>query len=498
MEETRNVWENEELLNIVTVGHVDHGKSTVIGRLLADAGALPKGKLESIRENCRRNSKPFEYAFLLDALHNEQDQGITIDTARCFFKSDKRRYIIIDAPGHIEFLKNMVTGASRAEAALMVIDAARGVEENTRRHGYFLSMLGIRQVAVLVNKMDLVGYSEEVYRSIVTEFTEFLAKINISPAAFIPVSGMEGDNIAIRSERTPWYFGPTVLEQMDAFVPVPSPENRPLRMPVQGVYKFTEGGDERRIVAGTLEAGSLRAGDKIVFYPSGKKTTVASLEVFSAPTPEKFIAGDAAGGGTVLPAVVNPMLAVEPFPLVARIALVGALLGVFDGLARIERYAALRLIRRIAPRPGVDLRHLVIARGQVFDRGLPVPVDGDGQVDHLRVGVGAAHAVDIGLVFVDGLHAACLDRQFKQVERIGVGDGDAAVGVLIGGESPVRTGRIGRRQPVSEERGLRAAVHLLHPIGGVRLGCIGLGGVVPLHELRNAGLLRLIDQIDGD
>ena len=295
MEETRNVWENEELLNIVTVGHVDHGKSTVIGRLLADAGALPKGKLESIRENCRRNSKPFEYAFLLDALHNEQDQGITIDTARCFFKSDKRRYIIIDAPGHIEFLKNMVTGASRAEAALMVIDAARGVEENTRRHGYFLSMLGIRQVAVLVNKMDLVGYSEEVYRSIVTEFTEFLAKINISPAAFIPVSGMEGDNIAIRSERTPWYFGPTVLDQMDAFVPVPSPENRPLRMPVQGVYKFTEGGDERRIVAGTLEAGSLRAGDKIVFYPSGKKTTVASLEVFSAPTPEKFIAGDAAG-----------------------------------------------------------------------------------------------------------------------------------------------------------------------------------------------------------
>ena len=226
MEETRNVWENEELLNIVTVGHVDHGKSTVIGRLLADAGALPKGKLESIRENCRRNSKPFEYAFLLDALHNEQDQGITIDTARCFFKSDKRRYIIIDAPGHIEFLKNMVTGASRAEAALMVIDAARGVEENTRRHGYFLSMLGIRQVAVLVNKMDLVGYSEEVYRSIVTEFTEFLAKINISPAAFIPVSGMEGDNIAIRSERTPWYFGPTVLEQMDAFVPVPSPRDR--------------------------------------------------------------------------------------------------------------------------------------------------------------------------------------------------------------------------------------------------------------------------------
>ena len=158
MSEIHTAPENEELLNIVTVGHVDHGKSTVIGRLLADAGALPEGKLEAIRENCRRNSKPFEYAFLLDALHNEQDQGITIDTARCFFKSDKRRYIIIDAPGHIEFLKNMVTGASRAEAALMVIDASRGVEENTRRHGYFLSMLGITQVAVLGYGVDRVLY----------------------------------------------------------------------------------------------------------------------------------------------------------------------------------------------------------------------------------------------------------------------------------------------------------------------------------------------------
>ena len=295
MAETAFVPESEQLLNIVTVGHVDHGKSTVIGRLLADAGALPKGKLEAIRESCRRNSKPFEYAFLLDALHNEQDQGITIDTARCFFRSDKRRYIIIDAPGHIEFLKNMVTGASRAEAALMVIDATRGVEENTRRHGCFLSMLGIRQVAVLVNKMDLVGYSEEVCRGIVGEFTEFLSKIHITPAAFIPVSGMEGDNIARRSDRMPWYSGPTVLEQMDAFVPVPSPENRPLRMPVQGVYKFTGGSDERRIVAGTLEAGRLRKGDRIIFLPSGKKTTVASLEVFSAPTPEQFLAGDAAG-----------------------------------------------------------------------------------------------------------------------------------------------------------------------------------------------------------
>ncbi len=250
----------DELLSIVTVGHVDHGKSTVIGRLLADANALPEGKLEMIRENCRRNSKPFEYAFLLDALKNEQAQGITIDTARCFFKSDKRNYIIIDAPGHIEFLKNMVTGASRAEAALLVIDASRGVEENTRRHGYFLSMLGIRQVAVLVNKMDLVGYSERVFTDIRSEYVEFLKKIKIHPESFIPVSGMEGDNVAIRSERMPWYSGPTVLEQMDAFRTVPEPERMPMRLPVQGVYKFTENNDSRRIIAGTMASGSGRAG----------------------------------------------------------------------------------------------------------------------------------------------------------------------------------------------------------------------------------------------
>lgn len=285
----------DEVMNIVTVGHVDHGKSTVIGRLMADTHALPEGKLEAIRDQCRRNAKPFEYAFLLDALKNEQAQGITIDTARCFFKSEKRRYIIIDAPGHIEFLKNMVTGASRAEAALLVIDASRGVEENTRRHGYFLSMLGIRQVAVLVNKMDLVDYREQVFRDICQEYEQFLSKIDIVPDAFIPVSGMEGDNIANHSPNMPWYEGRNVLEQMDTFVSAPLPEDQPLRMPVQGVYKFTGGGDSRRIIAGTVDAGKLRAGDDIVFYPSGKKTRVKSLEVFNAPTPQLFSAGQAAG-----------------------------------------------------------------------------------------------------------------------------------------------------------------------------------------------------------
>ncbi len=285
----------EDVMNVVTVGHVDHGKSTVIGRLMADTHALPDGKLDSIREMCRRNSKPFEYAFLLDALKNEQAQGITIDTARCFFTTDKRRYIIIDAPGHIEFLKNMVTGASRAEAALLVIDASRGVEENTRRHGYFLSMLGIRQVAVLVNKMDLVSFRQTAFEDIKSEYSRFLNKINIAPDAFIPVSGMEGDNIANHSGNMPWYGGRNVLEQMDFFHSLPVPDKLPLRIPVQGVYKFTGDGDSRRIIAGTIDAGTLRVGEKIVFYPSGKKTTVKSIERFNAPLPSSCAAGEAVG-----------------------------------------------------------------------------------------------------------------------------------------------------------------------------------------------------------
>src|SRR5882757_8498137 len=161
---------DRDQMNVVIVGHVDHGKSTVVGRLLADTGALPQGKLDAVKRECERTGKPFEYAFLLDALADAQDQGITIDTARCFFKTASRDYIIIDAPGHIEFLKNMISGAARAEAAVLMIDAKEGVRENSRRHGYILAMLGIKQVMVCVNKMDLVGYNQETFAAIEKEY----------------------------------------------------------------------------------------------------------------------------------------------------------------------------------------------------------------------------------------------------------------------------------------------------------------------------------------
>lgn len=284
-----------ENMNVVITGHVDHGKSTVIGRLMADTGSLPDGKLEQVKANCARNSKPFEYAFLLDALKDEQSQGITIDSARVFFKSEKRHYIIIDAPGHIEFLKNMITGAARAEAAFLCIDAEEGVQENSRRHGYMLSMLGIKQMCVLVNKMDLVDYDRKVYKSIVRKYSRFLRNIKMHDVSFIPVSGMEGDNIASLSDNMSWWKGDTVLTLIDKFKKEKAPDDMAFRMPVQDVYKFTAMGDSRRIIAGTISTGTLKDGDELVFYPSGKMSRVSGIENFGGENPDTVSSGMATG-----------------------------------------------------------------------------------------------------------------------------------------------------------------------------------------------------------
>ncbi|MDC7218996.1 MAG: GTP-binding protein [Spirochaetales bacterium] len=287
--------EMKEQMNIVITGHVDHGKSTVIGRMLADTGSLPEGKLESVKKNCERNSKPFEYAFLLDALKDEQAQGITIDAARVFFNTEQRDYIILDAPGHIEFLKNMVTGAARAEAAFLVIDADEGIQENSKRHGYLLSMLGIRQLCVLVNKMDLVDYSQRTFRQIERKYSRFLKNLDMTDVSFIPVSGREGDNIASLSKNMPWWTSNTVLSLLDSFKKEEKPTDMPFRMAVQDVYKFTNEGDSRRIIAGTIDSGELHKDDELIFYPSGKKSKVDSIEVFNGEPPEVVGPGQATG-----------------------------------------------------------------------------------------------------------------------------------------------------------------------------------------------------------
>jgi len=254
-------------LKIVIVGHVDHGKSTLVGRLLHDTGSLPEGKFEQIQQSCKKRGMPFEWSFLMDALQAERDQGITIDTTQIGFKTAKRNYVIIDAPGHKEFLKNMISGAAQSEAALLVIDAKEGVKEQSKRHGYLLHLLGVRQIAVLVNKMDAMNYSEEIFASIEKEYHAYLSEVGVTPTFAIPVSAREGDNIVSPSVNMQWYKGPSVLEALDGFAYAPASNNLPLRLPVQDVYKF----DERRIIVGRIESGTLSVGDELLFSPGGAR-----------------------------------------------------------------------------------------------------------------------------------------------------------------------------------------------------------------------------------
>ncbi|HSZ80047.1 MAG TPA: GTP-binding protein, partial [Chthoniobacterales bacterium] len=281
-----------QALRIVIVGHVDHGKSTLVGRLLHDTGSLPEGKFEQIQAVCKRRGMPFEWAFLMDALQAERDQNITIDVSQIWFHSGTRSYVIIDAPGHKEFLKNMVTGAASAGAALLLIAANEGVQEQSKRHAYLLSMLGVDQVIVLINKMDLVDYSESVFREIEEEYRAFLEKLGVRPIVFIPISARDGLNL-VEPARGPvdWYSGPTLMRALDR-LPVPSAEaDGPLRFAVQDIYRF----DERRIVAGRVESGTMRVGDYVVFSPNSKTSTVASIERWNAPLKDSASAGESVG-----------------------------------------------------------------------------------------------------------------------------------------------------------------------------------------------------------
>jgi bifunctional enzyme CysN/CysC len=280
-----------ERLRLVVVGHVDHGKSTLIGRLLYDTGSLLDGKYEQLVASAASRGVPFEFAHLTDALQAERDQNVTIDTSQIGFRTARRQYVLIDAPGHREFIKNMVTGAAGADAALVIIDAQEGVADQSRSHGYLLKLLGIEQVAVLVNKLDAVGYSRETFERVAAEYREFLSSVGITAGAAVPISARHGDNVASRSPRMPWYTGGTVVDVLDAFAtPIPD-VGKPLRFAIQDVYRF----DERRIVAGRVESGTLRVGDHLLFVPSGAQATVKTIERWHAPPQESAVAGDSIG-----------------------------------------------------------------------------------------------------------------------------------------------------------------------------------------------------------
>ncbi len=279
------------LVRIVIVGHVDHGKSTLIGRLLYETGSLPDGKLETLKAVSARRGMPFEWSFLLDALQTERDQGITLDTSQIRFRTPSRDFVLIDAPGHAEFLRNMITGASQADAALLIVDAAEGVRDQTRRHGYLLHLLGVRQIAVVINKMDRVAFDEQRFRDIETEISTHLVNLGLTPIAVIPISARDGDGVARRTDSIAWYGGSTVVETLDSFSPARPVDELALRLPVQAVYKF----DDRRIIAGRVETGRIAVGDEIVVMPSGKTARVKSIETW--PDPEDGHAPREAGAG---------------------------------------------------------------------------------------------------------------------------------------------------------------------------------------------------------
>ena len=272
--------QQDDALSFVIVGHVDHGKSTLIGRLLYDTDSLPPDKIDEIKKASAAQGKQTEFAYLLDHLEEERKQGITIDTTQVFFKTEKRHYVIIDAPGHVEFVKNMITGATQAEAAVLIVDVTEGVKEQTRRHSYMLSLLGLHQVVVVLNKMDLVDFSQNHFDTVKTEVEKWLKSIDVKPIVYIPISATKADNITRKSKNMGWYTGPTFLQSLDTLQNRLLPEDKPMLLPIQDIYKI----DDKRINVGRVESGIIEKGMQIKILPAGQLTTVKTIEKFMADT----------------------------------------------------------------------------------------------------------------------------------------------------------------------------------------------------------------------
>lgn len=280
-------------VNLVVVGHKDHGKSTLIGRLLYDSEAIPEQKLEEIRTELKQTGKTkFEFAFLLDSLEEERKGGLTIDIMQTPFKSKKYLYTIIDCPGHKEFIKKMLTGASQADAAVLVVSAKEGIQNQTRQHTFLIKILGIEQLVVAINKMDEVAYKKDKYQETCKELEQVLRSLGYHDVPMIPVSAMKGDNVFKKSEKMQWYKGLTLIDTLDKnIIPHTLPINKPLRGVVQDVYQSE---DNQEIVVCKIETGTLEVGKEVVFNPSGKKGFLKKLLAFGS-SKEKAEPGDSVG-----------------------------------------------------------------------------------------------------------------------------------------------------------------------------------------------------------
>ncbi len=269
-------------LKLVVVGHVDHGKSTLVGRLLHDTGSLAEGRIEELRAASAQRKVEFEWSFALDAMQAERDQAVTIETTRVWLRLPGRDVLLIDAPGHREFLAKMITGAAVADAALLIVDVMEGIQDQTLRHAHLLALLGISQLVVAVNKMDLAGFDQARFEKRRQEIAASLKRIGLDAAAFVPVAARDGDNLIRPSSRMPWYRGKPLTETIVALPSVPAPLDQPLRFPIQDVYRI----DQRRLYVGRIELGRLAAGDTILFSPSNKLAQVRSIELGTAQLTE--------------------------------------------------------------------------------------------------------------------------------------------------------------------------------------------------------------------
>ena len=277
-----------DLLRFTTAGSVDDGKSTLIGRLLYDSKQVLEDQLEHVTEISRqRGSGEIDLALLTDGLRAEREQGITIDVAYRYFTTPRRRFIIADCPGHQQYTRNMVTGASTADLAVILLDARRGALEQSKRHAFISALLGIPHLVVAVNKMDLVDYSEERFDAIVAEFAPFLEKLGVAGSLNIPISALRGDNVVERSERTPWYSGPTLLAHLEEVeVSYDHPYDVPARFPVQWVVRTGGSDGEYRGYAGQLASGALRTGEEVVVLPAGHRTRIAAIDTYDGELDE--------------------------------------------------------------------------------------------------------------------------------------------------------------------------------------------------------------------
>jgi len=322
-------------INVVFVGHVDHGKSTCIGRLMYDAGLLPEQQLKKLKEEAEKHGKVgFEFAYFMDNIKEERERGVTIDLSYKKLITQKYEVTIIDAPGHKDFVKNMITGASQADAAFLVVAADAGVQPQTKEHLWLLRTMGVEQIAVAINKMDTVNYDEAKFNKVKEELSDLLRTVGVKVenVQFLAVSGLKGDNIVKKSENMPWYKGPTILEQFDNFSEPQKPTDLPLRMPIQDVYEITGVGT---VPVGKIETGIMKPGQKVIILPGrtgkGVEGEIKTIEAHHEQLPQAE-AGDNVGvnirgvgkkdvaRGDVICAADKPATIVEEFT--AQIAVI--------------------------------------------------------------------------------------------------------------------------------------------------------------------------------